>query len=135
MYSLRGYTKGTEDIRYCPLARKPACPDAGVEVDSVWDRSVDMAGGTRSAWGRLKFRLQGEWMPDYYGSYGINSWLSSPVIKSDDTYIIGGGFIHFASYYWPTSNVHNADSIPIFLDSWWWCAWVKDKDTPPEYNC
>ena len=137
MYTLKDYSAGTKDIRFCPAARKPAYPDYSVDVNKVWPRDPAMAGGTHSAWGRLKFRLQGKWMPDCYGSYGINSWLSYPVIKPDDTYIIGGSSLGLdsAPYFWGTSDVHNAGNVPIYLDSWWWCAWVKHIDTPPEYEC
>jgi len=133
MYSLGNYCAGAGDIRFCPMAKKLANPNSGVDASQVWTPGIDLVGDTFLAWGRVKFSLQGRWTPDYYGSYGINGWLSTPEIRTGDTFIIGGDSLSSAKWFWETSNVHGASNVPLHLDAWWWCAWVKDIDTPPEY--
>jgi prepilin-type processing-associated H-X9-DG protein len=93
------------------------------------------AGGTFSAWGKLTFKIEGNQTPAYYGSYGINGWLSMP--QDEGNFIVGVGRFEEShlNCFWKTANVNGAGNIPVYLDSWWWCGWVKDIDRPPDYDC
>jgi len=116
MDSMRDYYITAEDIRCCPSATKLA-----VEIPTP---GADINGGTNKAWGKLwstSGRTEG-----YYGSYGINGYIYAPV--GSDVY--GKP----SSRFWKTRDVPNANSIPMFLDSWFWCGWVDDTDTPPEFD-
>ena len=33
--------------------------------------------------------------------------------------------------FWKITNIDAPGRVPAFLDSWWWCAWPKDADLPP----
>ncbi len=69
------------------------------------------------------------WFPDgFYGSYGINEWISNPVYQSGQTPMYGDG-----RKYWRTPNVAGADKIPLLADAWWDQAWAESFDTIPDY--
>ena len=128
MYWMRHCSAGTEGIRCCPLAVKLANPSG--QPDGSMTNSV---GSTFVAWGKLKPPLKDGLAKDYYySSYGMNSWLSVP--DRGGRIIVGGPQISMADNFWETVNVGMASNVPLFLDSWWWCAWVKDTDTPPQYD-
>jgi len=38
----------------------------------------------------------------------------------------------YGEYFFKGSNVESAGNIPVFMDGWWWCSWVKENDKPPE---
>ena len=87
MYILHDDAADGEGIACCPAAAKPANPVAGRAPDmSTLIRSptgglqaaVDITGGTFRAWGKIRFSMQDHPMLDYYGSYGMNNWLSEP---------------------------------------------------------
>ncbi|MHC4084548.1 MAG: prepilin-type N-terminal cleavage/methylation domain-containing protein [Planctomycetota bacterium] len=130
MYVMRDYWDNADDILCCPMATEPANPagQAG-HHDSV-------KGGTFLAWGKFKVNPNNINMStprDYYGSYGINSWLGVP----DETSRIIVGLFQTnspTSWFWRTTDVKEPGYIPVFLDSWWWCAWVKEFDKPPTYD-
>ena len=68
---------------------------------------------------------------EYYGSYGINSWLAVP---AETGLIVGAMGLRTgnpAQAFWRTANVTEPNRVPMFLDAWWWCAWPKDADMPP----
>ncbi len=116
MDSMEEYYITAEDIRCCPTATKLAC-----EIPAP---GADINGDTTTAWGRLwatSGRTEG-----FYGSYGINGYLYVPVGSA----VYGKP----AERFWKTPLVSGASRIPMFLDSWFWCGWVDDTDTPPEYE-
>jgi prepilin-type N-terminal cleavage/methylation domain-containing protein len=124
LYSMQDYCGGTEGIRYCPRAKKLASPTA-LPVGNV----ATARGGTLLAWGKIKLRLGDRVTREYYGSYGMNSWLSVP---PESGLIVGAmGQPNPAQSFWRTANVGEPNQVPIFLDGWWWCAWPKDTDVPP----
>jgi len=160
MRSMKGYCKGTEGINCCPMAGKPTNPDDGLEAGGSGGPGGGGAGvrtlprsrggpgsdgggavtggrgargGTLLAWGKLKVRVGDEWTEDYYGSYGINNWLCVP--DESGSWIVGGLSLNVGRNFWRTPDVGSASEIPMCLDSWWYCAWVKDTDTPGEWDC
>ncbi|MHC4605039.1 MAG: type II secretion system protein, partial [Planctomycetota bacterium] len=129
MYWMRAFSAGSEGVFCCPMAEKPAKPNG---QDSI-DESV--TGGKFLAWGRVRLLSRSNVTSEYYhGSYGLNNWLSVP---PKEEFIIGIVVSPLgAECFWRTSSdvKHAANNIPLFLDSWWWCSWVKDIDTPPAYE-
>ena len=138
IYSLREYSAGSEGISCCPMATKIANPTTQRNSDMstlIRQKATQITGGTFLAWGKLGFRIEGNFTPNYYGSYGMNNWLAVP--REDGSFVIGCGMgmkAHEKSF-WKTGNVKGSSDIPTFLDSWWWCGWAKDTDTPPKYDC
>jgi prepilin-type N-terminal cleavage/methylation domain-containing protein len=127
MYTMRYHCVGSEGIRFCPMATKLADPTG---------EATDMrhaVGGTLLAWGKLRLRQRPEVASDYYyGSYGANSWVGVP--NEGGSFVVGGPSLRVCPDFWKTSDVGGASDIPLYLDSWWWCAWVKHTDSPPEYD-
>ncbi|MEK7996404.1 MAG: prepilin-type N-terminal cleavage/methylation domain-containing protein [Planctomycetota bacterium] len=137
MYFLREDSAGSKGIACCPMAAKPANPVAvqGAQTNaSNTQRTPQGTGGTFLAWGKLRFSIEGRVAPDYYGSYAMNNWLTWPV--EGTSFIIGAarGMERYKKSFWKTSHVNGAADIPLYADSWWWCSWVKDADTPPQYE-
>lgn len=137
MYWLHDYPGGSEGISCCPMATKPA-NETGGQVGNmsrlVGPNNRDITGGPFTAWGKLGFRIEDTQTPDYYGSYGMNNWLSRPQL--DGSFVIGcarGMEAHKKSF-WTTGKISGSSNIPVFLDGWWWCGWVKDTDKPPKYD-
>ncbi len=132
MYTMRQYCAGTEGIRCCPMAAKLADPvgQAGISFGRP-DRNV--AGGTFLAWGKFKLQPRDQRITDlFYGSYGINSWLAVP--EETASIIIGGPQPSVRPYFWRNTAITGAGDVPVFLDGWWWCAWVKSTDRPPQHE-
>lgn len=130
MYWLTQNAPGTEDIRCCPMATKSADP-----TGSASPVSNQVVGATFRAWGKFRPLMPKHGRVDklYHGSYGMNSWLS--VADKSGSWIIGIAAAN-ANYtpedFWTTENVKGAIDIPVFLDSWWWCAWPKYNDQPAQ---
>lgn len=136
---MRDYCAGTEGIRCCPVATKLA------SQTSQLYRGVTLSpcGGTTVAWGKLQVPMDftvGSIAPassvltEYWGSYGMNSWLASP--NQSGTTIVGdvlNAAEHTAGEsFWRTTSVPVSTTlIPVFLDGAWWCAWPKDNDAAP----
>jgi prepilin-type N-terminal cleavage/methylation domain-containing protein len=133
MYTMRDYCGGTEGIRCCPRATKLASSLArGSSGGAV---SLQTQGSTFVAWGRITARVAPGLTQDFYGSYGMNSWLSTPG---------GQGFVVGVSaspepqsqlmqgFWRSTAGINEPGRVPMFLDSWWWCAWPKETDAPPQ---
>jgi prepilin-type N-terminal cleavage/methylation domain-containing protein/prepilin-type processing-associated H-X9-DG protein len=139
MYLFQGYSDNPGDIYCCPMATKIASPIAQDSTNNMGFRPIAgggaTTGGTFLAWGKLTFKIGGIQTPAYYGSYGINSWLSMP--QDEGNFIVGVGRFEEShqNSFWKTDNVYGAGNIPVYLDSWWWCGWVKDIDRPPDYDC
>jgi hypothetical protein len=125
---MRNYAVGSEGIRCCPMAVKLADPAGQAE-----NITMGVIGGTFTAWGKLQLQLKHEVTSSYYwGSYGANSWIGVP--DETGSFITGGPSKDAASNFWRTADIKGGSNIPLYLDSWWWCAWVKDTDTPPQYD-
>jgi prepilin-type N-terminal cleavage/methylation domain-containing protein/prepilin-type processing-associated H-X9-DG protein len=137
MYALREHARGSEGISCCPMATKPAS-ETGGQVGNmgrlIGQNARDITGGPFTAWGKLRFNIEGNSTPNYHGSYGMNNWLAIP--RTDGSFVIGcaQGMRQHEESFWLTANVGGQAEIPTFLDAWWWCAWVKDTDTPPRYD-
>ena len=137
MYALREHAADSEGISCCPMATKPA-NETGGQVGNmgrlIGQNARDITGGPFTAWGKLGFRIDGRFTPNYYGSYGMNNWLAIP--REGASFVIGcaqGMRAHEKSF-WLNANIGKQSEIPTFLDAWWWCGWVKDTDTPPQYD-
>jgi prepilin-type processing-associated H-X9-DG protein len=128
MYTMRDYCGGTEGIRCCPMATKPASSLAKTVIDAT-------KGSTFVAWGKIRARLGPGLTQDYYGSYGMNNWLSTPVGQGVVVGVTASQEPQaklMQGFWMMTSKVDEAPRVPVFLDSWWWCAWPKDTDAPPQ---
>jgi len=128
MYWIKDAAGGTERIQCCPMARKPAD-----YTGTLLQNDPRTVGGRYTAWGRFKPLLSRTAIAreSYHGSYGMNSWCSVPPATG---LIIGAAMSGPASardLFWKTTDVKSGGNIPLFLDSWWWCAWPKDLDKPP----
>ncbi len=137
MYLLRDDSAGDEGIARCPMAVKPAVPVAGRGADMgvlMRQRNMDVTGGPLTAWGKLRFSIEGHAMLDYYGSYGMNNWLSDAQEGGQIVIGCGRGMERYKESFWRTTQVSGAGNIPLYLDGWWWCSWVKDSDVPPNYD-
>lgn len=64
----------------------------------------------------------------YIGSYGPNGWICNPVNVSS---VWGRQPI---SYYWRKPHVRGLDNIPVFSDMWYFDAWPRSIDLPPEHD-
>jgi len=129
VYSMRDNGAGTEGIWICPTARTPASSTAKPSTTPA-----AVKGGRSVAWGKIQVTMGGARSPrEYYGSYGVNSWLAVPPQTGLVMGLMlgGGGPQSAPNYFWKTSGVTDPTRVPTFLDSWWWCSWVKDTDTPP----
>ena len=129
MYLLQDYSAGPGGISCCPMATKIANPNIRSFTQTA---GADVTGGTFLAWGKVAFNIEGSQTPAYYGSYGMNNWLSMPQEKG--IWIIGGSDKFYNNYFWRTANLKGAGNIPVYLDSWWWCAWVKEDNRPPVWE-
>lgn len=130
MFWLTQNAPGTEDIRCCPMATKSADPTGN--APPVSSQVIE---GTFRAWGKFRPLMPKHERIErlYHGSYGMNSWLS--VADRSGSWIIGiaaAGAKYTPEDFWTTENVKRATDIPMFLDSWWWCAWPKYNDQPPQ---
>ena len=124
MYPMRDHCVGTEGIRCCPMATKLANPTG--------QDGRDERGGTFLAWGKHRFQSEHGVRQNYYGSYGMNSWLATPA--EGGSFVLGCPSPALRPNFWKTTKVKYAGHIPVFLDSWWWCAWAKETDEPPQYE-
>ena len=86
-----------EGIRLCPMATELTNP-AGVQ-----DSMLAPVGSRLRAWGRMgPIGTRGY---DFYGSYGLNYWLS------EDT-----NSPHPHQYYWETTDAKNPAKVPVWFD-------------------
>ena len=116
---------GTEKIRCCPMATKPANPAGTFQADRT------TVGGTFKAWGNFRLYASQNVRADriYHGSYGINNWLS--VCDNTGSWVIGiaaSSLRNAKDSFWGSENVQGAGDIPAFGDALWWCSWPKDDD-------
>ena len=88
-------------LSYCPMAKKTMATGASSPY---------------AAWG-----TEGG---QFYGSYGINSWVLSPpsqVIETEG---------HLMANNWRRMDVKGAGRVPLLLDSQWVDGWPEDFDEP-----
>jgi prepilin-type N-terminal cleavage/methylation domain-containing protein/prepilin-type processing-associated H-X9-DG protein len=158
MYTLREETAGSNGIRCCPEATRPADPTGRTSLEEGGGfpprKSAgtlrDALGGTRRAWGKFSMSNMDSAPPppvpirrksltadDYYGSYSLNNWAA---VHPEDrgSFIVG---VELAKpsltpedTFWGATHSRAQADIPLFLDSTWWCAWPKDVDQPPQYE-
>jgi len=141
MYLLHKYVVGPGGISCCPEATKPAKPAAqGTGIPERFTPSAgingasDVTGGRNLAWGKLTFSIEEKQTAAYYGSYSFNNWLSTP---QDEGMIIIGcsqGMESYKKSFFKSANAKGTGNVPVFLDGWWWCSWVKEIDKPPEFE-
>jgi prepilin-type N-terminal cleavage/methylation domain-containing protein/prepilin-type processing-associated H-X9-DG protein len=129
MYWLTRNVPGTEKLRYCPMAARPASPIA------VPAASRQAIGGAYTAWGRFRpFASRSVLAPeDYCGSYSMNNWLSVP--DKSGAFVIGiaaSSMRNATDSFWNNENIQGAGEVPVFGDAWWWCSWPKSTDVPPD---
>jgi prepilin-type N-terminal cleavage/methylation domain-containing protein/prepilin-type processing-associated H-X9-DG protein len=88
----------TEGIRLCPMATELANPSG--------DLPPGVCSGSRFlAWGRTgPIGTKGY---DFYGSYGINNWLSKFSYSSPES---------TQDYYWNTTDARNPAKVPVWFD-------------------
>jgi prepilin-type N-terminal cleavage/methylation domain-containing protein/prepilin-type processing-associated H-X9-DG protein len=132
MYWLTRNAPGTEGIRCCPMATRPA-----TRVGAAPTNWSQIKGGTFFAWGNFRPYASRHVLVDrlYHGSYSVNSYLSAP--DNSGAWIIGvaaSSLPDAKKVFWGNEDVRNAGEVPTFADSWWWCSWPKDSDRPPDYE-
>jgi len=101
---LRPYYGDNNNIRFCPMATKPAC-EGGRQPFMAWSIAIDVM------------------VPDSvrkYGSYGLNYWCLNLSLASPK--------------YWRSMNVKSTHSIPMFLDCIWAGGRPEFYDLPPKYD-
>jgi prepilin-type N-terminal cleavage/methylation domain-containing protein/prepilin-type processing-associated H-X9-DG protein len=129
MYWLTRNAPGTEKIRCCPMATRPASPTGALAA------SRQVIGGVYTAWGRFRPAASRSVLADqvYSGSYAMNNWLSAP--DKGAGVIIGiaaSSMRNATNSFWNNENIQGAGEVPAFADAWWWCSWPKDSDKPPD---
>ena len=107
-----------DDFRLCPSAVKPANPTGDTSGGDDW-------GNTFYAWGKLK--PDNDRPESTYGSYGMNEWVNTPGISSSNGELFGGP----ASWYYKTSNIRQANQIPLFADAIFFSVHPRNGDTVP----
>lgn len=106
MYTLKPYYGDCNDIRLCPRA----------------SRTVNQGGHMPwAAWGKIN--EQYPYVKGEYGSYGINSWVTSD--KANSITLIG-------KWKWGTMSQKQPNRIPLMLDSGFFLTRANDTDKPPE---
>jgi prepilin-type N-terminal cleavage/methylation domain-containing protein/prepilin-type processing-associated H-X9-DG protein len=127
MHWLSRNAPGTERIRCCPMATRPAQPAGQNQADPA------VAGGSFKAWGRFQPYVSQTERTDrfYHGSYSINNWLSVPNSTGFIIGVAGSPLRNSKDAFWGSENVKGAGDVPAFGDALWWCAWPKDTDQPP----
>ena len=131
MHWLTRSAPGTEKIRCCPTAAKPA------SAGGITPMNRQHVGGTFIAWGEFRPYVSTHEFTDrlYHGSYSMNNWLSVP--DATASMVIG---IAAASPrrtvddFWRNEDTRGAAEIPAFANSSWWCSWPKDNDRPPDFD-
>lgn len=140
MHWLSQSTPGASKLHCCPAATKPADP-----TGATFFAAPTLVGGRTTAWGKFRpFTSQHQMIPTpYHGSYSINGWLASPEPSDSANQFVGETPIVIGIFsspmrqtgarcFWRGTDAKGMAGIPAFADSWWWCAWPKDVDNPPE---
>ncbi len=137
MHTLNDYYGRNEKVLCCPAAVKPATPVAQNTTNLgqfMRQQGAPMTGGIFGAWGKIRFTIENSPTPAYHGSYGMNNWVSTPQQGGRIVIGCGRGMNEYEKSFWTTDNLNGSERIPIFLDGWWWCSWVKASDIPPKYD-
>jgi len=102
------------------LLRCPAAIGSFVEGNAGPLSSWGNSGGS---FGEGVFAAQGG-----IGSYGLNEWISNPVIETI-------GWRNYKENSWRSMNkLTKAKDIPVLLDSWWPGSLPLTSDLPPDYE-
>lgn len=88
----------TEGIRLCPMATELVNPAGDLPPD------ISSCGSRFLAWGRLG--TIGSRLYDFYGSYGVNGWLSRA----------GFGTERPHQYFWDTTDAKSPAKVPVWFD-------------------
>ena len=93
-----------------------------IDVGPTGDAAAgDDWGSTFMAWGKLK--PENNRPAATYGSYGLNEWVNTPGEQT----LFGGP----QSWYFKTSNVKQANQIPLFADCFFFSVHPRNGDTLP----
>ena len=96
----------------------------------------------KKAW--LGYGNYGHWGPDWFpapdkgpnagipfwGSYGINAWITNPLPQKGDTMDYAGDLL---GKFWRNTNVKGQTDIPVLADAWWDQAWAEAFDLIPAF--
>ena len=100
---------GDRNLLLCPMADDPSL--------NTWEGF-----GNFGTWGP-------QWFPDgFYGSYGVNEWISHPVFELGQSPMYGD-----RNKYWRTANVAGTDKIPLLADCYWDQGWGEAFDWIPNF--
>ncbi|NQT01316.1 MAG: hypothetical protein HQ580_04800, partial [Planctomycetes bacterium] len=109
--TMRPYTKAhSEKMWLCPQAVKPL-PQGGIPRDN---------------WSVVAWQTSGD-----IGSYGLNGWILNIKASSSSGNRNNGWGRTPAEWHWGTSEVENANNVPVFTGSWWVDSWPREADLPP----
>ncbi len=119
--ALKPYYKDANDVRLCPLAKKPFSDingdDTGAEhpfaAMGIW-RSGEEAGVSLS--------------------YGLNSWMQHMRGNPGDLSVGGFDWILYADTFGGSPAVKNSGNIPVLADATWWDLWPNNTNDPPDYE-
>jgi prepilin-type N-terminal cleavage/methylation domain-containing protein/prepilin-type processing-associated H-X9-DG protein len=82
--------------------------------------------GTFGTWAYLNNPpAQNDWVPNTYGSLGINAWVVDMIPLPGDTP---------NKMYWRRTDVKGASEVPVILDSMNWNGKVTYRDEPPMFE-
>ena len=76
----------------------------------------DIGVGPLTAWGGDEFD------DDIYASYGFNEWLCNRPLSESET----------ENYWRFVFNIPQSNTIPLFLDCFWYDVWAHSIDVPPQ---
>jgi prepilin-type processing-associated H-X9-DG protein len=109
--TMRPYIKAhSEKILLCPQAVKP--PSQG--------------GIPQGNWSVAAWRAS-----DDTGSYGLNGWVLNIKASSQPGNRTNGWGRTPVEWHWGTSELQNANNVPVFTGSWWVDSWPRETDLPP----
>jgi len=106
MAILEPYYQDVDEIRCCPVAKKP----------SEDYESTEMRGSITTTWGRpgeSSEKSKGA----YWGSYGLNRWVTNPNNRDNR--------------WWKFVSVQGAHEIPVIMDAIHWHLRPHDSDRLP----
>jgi prepilin-type N-terminal cleavage/methylation domain-containing protein/prepilin-type processing-associated H-X9-DG protein len=105
------YTKAhSEKMWVCPQATKPL-PQGGIP---------------QGTWSVVAWQTAGD-----VGSYGLNGWMLNIKASRTSGNRNNGWGRTPAEWHWGSSEVKNANNVPVFTGSWWVDSWPREADLPP----
>ena len=119
MEKLEPYYGKTDDFRTCPEATEDC-----VNIDPPGTANREFRGSVDTMWGIRGIQHEfGGREEGYWGSYGLNAWVTTPMPGAVDTL--------WDSARWKTTAVKGAANVPVFLDSMMASATPLESDEPP----